>query len=164
MQIQNERQIIPTAPAVFVQGQGGRSPEVKRCGYCDRLVRWTLKEGRNVAVNCDSSRHMCLTDGIAKRKQPVKRTRPLPEEVAEFLAREQARLEPRPPESTGDPEVTEMHNAAESGSKTEAMSRLADAMLKMAKSNIALAESNRRLAKAYSRLAQVTERAERLHR
>gem|GEM_PF-6687400 len=71
MQTRNEMQIIPNAKAVFVQGQGGRSAEVKRCGYCDRLVRWILQEGRNVAVNCDGSRHQCLTDGSARRKQPV---------------------------------------------------------------------------------------------
>lgn len=154
MQIQNERQTIPTAHAIFVQGQGGRFQEVKRCGYCDRLVRWSVLEGRNVAMNCDGSRHQCLTDGTAKRRQPVRHARPSPQEVAEFLVCEQPELEPSLGESTCDPGVKEMHNAAACRAQTEAIFELADAMLKMAKSNIALAQSNRRLAKTYSRLAR----------
>lgn len=164
MQNQIEKQTIPTAQAVFVQGQGRRSPEVKRCGYCDRLVRWTSIEGRNMTVDSDGSRHQCLTDGTAKRRQPVKHARPSPEEVAGFLACEQPELEPSPGESTCDPGVKEIHNAAAYRVQTETMSPLAVVMLKVARSNNELAESNRRLAKTYSRLARAMEREKRLHR
>lgn len=162
MQTRNEMQIIPTAKAVFVQGQGGKSPEVKRCGYCDMLVRWTLQEGRNVAVNSDGSRHQCLTDGMAKRKQPVRHARPSPDEVAAFLAAVQTETQQQAPdEPTPDSDIKAIHkvNVAARETQIEAMSRLADAMLKVAQSNNVLADSNRRLAKAYSRLAHVMERA-----
>lgn len=168
MQNQIEKQTIPTAKAVFVQGQGGRSPEVKRCGYCDMLVRWILQEGRNVAVNCDGSRHQCLTDGTAKRMQPVRHARPSPDEAAEFLAAAQTETSqhqamPRPSvsEHTRDLEIMTTYpaNVAVSKAQTEAMTRLADAMIKVAQSNNALAESNRRLAKMYGRLAHAMERA-----
>jgi hypothetical protein len=158
MQNQIEKQTIPTTPAVFVQGQGGRCQDVKRCGYCDRLVRWTSVEGRNVAVNCDGSRHQCLTDGTAKRKQPARHARPSPDEVAAFLACEQGH-ESSSTEPTRDFEVNEKHNIAAQKAQTEAMYRFADAMLKVAKSNNALADSNRRLAKMYSRLAHAIELA-----
>ncbi|GEM_PF-3424197 len=159
MQNQIEKQTIPTAKAVFLQGQGGRSPEVKRCGYCGRLVRWTLQEGRNVAVNSDGSRHRCLTDRTAKREQPAKHARPSQDEVATFLACEQEH-ESSSTEPTRDFEVNEKHNIAANEAQTEAMSRLADAMLKVAKSNNTLADYNRRLAKMYSRLAHAIELAE----
>lgn len=168
MQTQIEKQTVPAAQAIFPQGQGG-SPEanVKRCGYCDRLVRWTLVEGRNVAVNHDGSRHQCLTDGTAKRREPARHAKPTPEEVAEFLAPAQAQTsqqeqpEPGAPERTRDAEIKAMHkaNVAAWKAQTEATTRLAEAMLKAAKSNNTLAESNRRLAKTYSRLAHALERA-----
>lgn len=170
MQNQIEKQTIPTVPAIFVQGQGVRFPEVKRCGYCDRLVRWTLQEGRNVAVNCDVSRHQCLMDGTAKRKQPVRHARPSPDEVAAFLAgrsetQNQEQSELHMSESTRNAEFKRYQADMEAWSaQAEAIFELADAMLKMAKSNDALAESNRRLAKTYNRLARAMEREKRLHR
>jgi len=161
--------------AVFAQGQGESSPEanVKRCGYCDRLVRWTLVEGRNVAVNCDGSRHQCLTDGTAKRRsEPVRHAKPSHDEVAEFLAPQpppqqespSQKAQPRDAaslERTRDSEIRAMHDANISTWKaqTEAMARLANAMVKVAQSNNALAESNNRLSKTYSRLAHAMERA-----
>jgi hypothetical protein len=163
MQTQTERQTIPTAQAIFLQGQGGRSPDVKRCGYCDRLVRWTLVEGRNVAVNCNGLRHQCLTDGTAKRKQPVKHARPTPVEVDEFLTpvQPQTSQQQAQPELTRDTEIKAMHkdNVAAWKVQTEAISKLAEAMLKVAESNNALAQSNKRLAKTYSRLTRAIERA-----
>jgi hypothetical protein len=168
MQTQTERQTIPTAPVIFVQGQGGRPQDVKRCGYCDRLVRWTSVEGRNVAVNCDGSRHQCLTDGTAKRREPVKHSKPSPDEVVGFLtplqertSQQLAQTEPSS-ERTRDSEIRAMHqaNVAAWNAQTEAILRLAEALLKVAQSNNALAESNRHLAKTYSRLAHAMERAE----
>lgn len=171
MQSQIEKQTIPTAQAIFAQGLDGRSPEVKRCGYCDRLVRWTIVEGRNMAVNCAGSRHQCLTDGTAKRREPVKHARPSPIEVAGFLASGQAdtrksQQKQGSPDHIHDPEIEAIPkaNVAAWKEKTEAMSRLADAMLKVAQSNNALAESNRRLAKTYGLLARAMERAGQPHR
>jgi hypothetical protein len=178
MQTQIEKQSMSSSPAasqaVFAQGQGESSPEanVKRCGYCDRLVRWTLVEGKNVAVNCDGSRHQCLTDGTAKRRsEPIRHAKPSHDEVAEFLAlpsqQESSRQKAQSgedianPERTRDSEIRAMHDANISTWKaqTEAMVRLAHAMLKVAQSNNALAESNNRLSKTYSRFAHVMERA-----
>ena len=174
MQTQTERQTIPTAQAVFVQGQGGRSPEVKRCGYCDRLVCWTLQEGRNVAVNCDGSRHQCITDRTAKRKQPARHPRPSPDEVAAFLKsghaatyqEEQLQSEQSSTELSLDAKTkaTNDDNNAAWNAQTEAMIYLADAMLKVVHSNNSLADSNRRLANACCGLARVMERAGRIHR
>lgn len=169
MQNQIERQIIPNAQAIFPQGEGWRFPKanVKRCGYCDSLVRWTSVEGRNIAFNSDGSRHQCLTDGTAKRKQPVKHARPSPDETAEFLAaaqtgtsQHQAMTGPSMSEHTRDLEITEMHQASVAAWKaqTEAMTRLADAMIKVGQSNNAVANSNRRIAKMYGRLAHAMER------
>lgn len=166
MQTQIEKQTSPASQAVFAQGQAG-SPEanVKRCGYCDRLVRWTSVEGRNVAVNCDGSRHQCLTDGTAKRREPVKHDKPSQAEVAEFLAPPekgpQQEAQSASTERTRDSEIRAMHdaNVAAWNAQTKAISKLADAMLSVAKSNNALAESNRRLAKTYSRLADAMDRA-----
>lgn len=167
MQNEIEKQAIPTAQAIFLQGQGGRFLEIKRCGYCDRLVRWTSVEGRNVAVKCDGSRHQCLTDGTAKRKQPLKHARPSPKEVAGFLVSAQTETSQHKAmpgssmsEPTCDLEITAMHqaNVAAWKAQTEAMIRLADAMIKVAQSNNGVADSNRRLAKMYGRLAHAMER------
>lgn len=167
MQTQVEKQTSPASQAFFAQGQGG-SPEanVKRCGYCDRLVRWTSVEGKNVAVNCDGSRHQCLTQGTAKRREPVKHDKPSQAEVAEFLAGPpeqvpQQEVQAAGTERTRDSEIRAMHdaNVAAWKAQTEAISKLADSMLRVAKSNNALAESNRRLAKSYGRLAHAMERA-----
>ena len=121
-----------------------------------------------MAVNCDGSRHQCLTDGTAKRMEPAKHARPSPAEVAEFLTpmqertpQQQAQPEPSSPERTRDSEIRAMHEANVTAWKaqTEAISKLAEAMLKVAKSNSALAESNRRLAKTYGRLARAMKKA-----
>ncbi len=60
---------------------------IKRCGYCDMLVRWTSADGgkKNVATNADGSRHHCLANGTAKRKEPLKHDRPTAQEVISFL-------------------------------------------------------------------------------
>lgn len=165
MQDQIGKQSHPAGQAIFLQG-GSPEANVKRCGYCDRLVLWTSVEGRNVAVNSDGSRHQCLTDGTAKRKEPAKHARPTQEEVAGFLSstHEEApkhQEQPDAPERTKDAEIKAMHkaNVAAWKAQTEAISRLAESMLKVAQSNNALAESNRRLAKTYSRLAHALERA-----
>lgn len=167
MQEQIEKQSVPAGQAIFLQG-GSPEANVKRCGYCDRMVLWTQVEGRNVAVNSDSSRHQCLTDGTAKRKEPVRHARPSSDEVAEFLAsgKGEAPHQHEQPENsvserTRDAEIKAMHkaNVAAWTAQTEAMTKLAEAMTKVAKSNNALAESNRRLAKTYSRLAHAMERA-----
>lgn len=177
MQTQIEKQSTSSSPAasqaVFAQGQGESAPEanVKRCGYCDRLVRWTLVDGRNVAVNCDGSRHQCLTDGTAKRRTgPIRHAKPSHDEVAEFLAlppqQESSSQKAQSgdavsPERTRDSEIRAMHDANISTWKaqTEAMAKLAHAMVKVAQSNNALAESNNRLSKTYGRLAHAMERA-----
>jgi type III secretion system FlhB-like substrate exporter len=61
---------------------------IKRCGYCDMLVRWTTSHedgGKNVALNSDGSLHQCLLNGTAKRRDPVKHGRPTAQEVISFL-------------------------------------------------------------------------------
>jgi hypothetical protein len=166
MQNQIEKQSNPAGQAIFLQG-GSPEANVKRCGYCDRLVLWTQVEGRNVALNRDGSRHQCITDGTAKRREPAKHSKPTPAEVAGFLAPAQAQTypheqpEPSSAERTRDSEIKAMHkaNVAAWKAQTEAIASLADAMQKVAHSNNALAESNRRLAKTYSRLAHAMERA-----
>ena len=127
-----------------------------------------------MAVNCDGSRHQCLTDGTAKRKQPAKHARPSQDEVAAFLAsghgatcqEEQLQPEQSSTELTLDATAKAMNddNIAAWNAQTEAMSRLADAMLMVARSNNALAKSNHRLANAYCRLTRAMEGAGRLQR
>lgn len=167
MQEQIKKQSVPAGQAIFLQG-GSPEANVKRCGYCDRLVRWTSVEGRNVAVNSDGSRHQCLTDGTAKRKEPVRHARPSPDEVSGFLGSGKEEVPPQQEqpensvlERTRDAEIKAMHKANVSAWKaqTEATTKLAEAMTKVAKSNNALVESNRRLAKTYGRLAHAMERA-----
>ncbi|MEP0824596.1 MAG: hypothetical protein HRF40_03850 [Nitrososphaera sp.] len=64
---------------------------IKRCGYCDMLVRWTTSHedggssSKNVALNSDGSLHQCLLNGTAKRRDPVKHGRPTAQEVISFL-------------------------------------------------------------------------------
>jgi hypothetical protein len=119
-----------------------------------------------VAVNWDGSRHQCLTEGTAKRREPVKHDNPSQAEVAEFLTRPLEQCPQQEPhaastERTRDSEIRAMHdvNVAAWQAQTKAISKLTDAMLSVAKSNNALAESNRRLAKTHSRLAHALERA-----
>ena len=77
---------LGASPAQVPQENG-----IKRCGYCDMLVRWTTSHedggssSKNVAVNSDGSRHHCLSNGTAKRRDPVKHGRPTAQEVISFL-------------------------------------------------------------------------------
>lgn len=78
-----------TSGRIFSQDGLAQVPPVdsgiKRCGYCDMLVRWTSADGRNVATNADGSRHQCRINGTAKRDVPVRHDRATAQEVIEFL-------------------------------------------------------------------------------
>jgi type IV secretory pathway VirB10-like protein len=149
---------------------GDLEGSVKRCGYCDKLVRWTTIEGKSTAVNKDNSRHQCLVDKTAKRHdKPIKHPRPTAAEVAEFLAPSQA--QPPAPAQPAQPAQSQAAPKAESGPQAQspksddkqATDSTGPAKVKefgqdpaliLAASNRELAESNRQLAAAMVKVAE----------